>query len=152
MKAEEEKRFATPKAKKEEKARLELEKMERKRKAAKKRIAKEKADRVANKGKKPKPAAENKRAAPEPAKPVTPEEDSDTLKRVRGIGITDEERAEHAAELAKEEAKRMAMPIEEKKRRAQKELDKLNAKMNKKNKKKKKKKKKGKKGKKHDEM
>eukprot|EP00729_Bicosta_minor_P009149 gene9149-18490_t len=122
---EEEKRFAESKASKEQKANKELEKMrlkEERRKQRAKEAAKAKAE-----GKvppKPKPAA--KKQAPPPK--AAEEEDSAMLERVRGIGITDEEREAHAAELEREEASRMAIPEAEKRRKAQAELDKLNKK------------------------
>lgn len=91
-------------ASKEQKANKELEKMrlkEERRKQRAKEAAKAKAE-----GKvppKPKPAA--KKQAPPPK--AAEEEDSAMLERVRGIGITDEEREAHAAELEREEASRM---------------------------------------------
>lgn len=109
--AEEAARFATPADIKKAKAQAEIEKLKRKSKKSKQAVR----SRASNKN-----AQRNQpKNSKEPYSVDHHEEqDTNTLKRVRGIGLTEEEKAEHAAALDAEEQKRFSESQDSKEARA----------------------------------
>eukprot|EP00039_Didymoeca_costata_P001176 m.50377 g.50377 ORF g.50377 m.50377 type:complete len:226 (+) comp10666_c0_seq1:62-739(+) len=118
LELEEKRRLNTPQSVKEEKAREELKKLEKKKKKGKSKLS----------ATKPKPVTKDEKIVHKrvgDTKQKTEKED-DLIKEARAIGITDEERKAHQKALEEEEDRRMATPLEEKKLKAQRELEKLN--------------------------